>query len=113
MSYLDYSNQNKKEGITYNNLSTGKFKDAGDPEKILTLEERKYFERDLNILLNNFISDVAKNRNLNIAKVKSLADGSSILGEQALKDGLIDKIGGLHDVTNYLKAKIGTDVNLC
>jgi len=33
MSYLDYSNQNKKEGIIYNELSTGKFKDAGDPKK--------------------------------------------------------------------------------
>jgi protease-4 len=31
MSYLDYSQQNKQEGIIYQQLSLGKFKDTGDP----------------------------------------------------------------------------------
>ena len=113
MSYLDYSEKNKKEGITYNSLSTGKFKDAGDPDKSLTAEERILFERDLNIFLNNFILDIANNRKMSIAKVKSLADGSSMLGEQALNNGLIDKLGDIYSVKEFLKEKIGEETNIC
>jgi len=39
MSYLDYSEQNKDQGIIYQQLSSGKFKDSGDPDKELTEEE--------------------------------------------------------------------------
>jgi len=113
MSYLDRSNYNQEEGLTYNKLSTGKFKDAGDPDKALTIEERQYFERDLKIMLENFIQEVATNRNLPVSKVRQLADGSTMLGEAALKNGLIDKIGGIHDVEKYLTDKLSTDIVMC
>lgn len=113
MSYLDYSEKNKKEGAIYNSLSTGKFKDTGDPEKALTIDERMLIERDLNILLNNFVLDIANNRKMSIAKVKNLADGSSMLGEQALNNGLVDKIGDIYSVKDFLKEKIGEEANIC
>lgn len=113
MSYLDYTKYNEKEGLTYNQLSTGKFKDSGDPDKPLTLEEKKLFERDLNIMFNNFIQAVSENRKLSIDKVKKLADGSTVLGEMALKNGLIDKIGGPIEVRNYLKEKLNEEISVC
>lgn len=46
MSYLDYTDQNRKEGLRYNSLSVGKYKDYGDPDKPLTAEEKKFnYER--------------------------------------------------------------------
>lgn len=113
MSYLDYTKYNEKEGLTYNQLSTGKFKDSGDPDKPLTLEEKKLFERDLNIMFNNFIQAVSENRKLSIDKVKKLADGSTVLGEMALKNGLIDKIGSPIEVRNYLKEKLNEEIRVC
>lgn len=113
MSYLDFVKQNQKEGITYQQLSSGKFKDAGNPEKPLTKEEKKLIMRDLEILHQNFVRAVAENRNLDIEKVKSLADGSTMLGEMALKNGLIDRVGNLSEVKNYLKEKIGEDIEIC
>lgn len=113
LSYLDRSSYNQKEGFTYNKLSTGKFKDTGDPDKALTTEERQYLERDLKIMLENFIQDVAANRNLPVSKVRQLADGSSMLGEAALKNGLIDRIGDLHAVEKYLAEKLSTDIVVC
>jgi len=113
MSYLDNTNKNIKEGLTFNQISTGKFKDSGNADKVLTLEEKTLFERDLNIIFNNFISDIAENRKLSIAKVKSLADGSSMLGEAALKNGLIDKIGDIYSVEEFLKEKLGEEVEIC
>jgi protease-4 len=56
---------------------------------------------------------VAKNRNLDVAKVKKLADGSTMLGQMALENGLIDEIGDQYDVENYLSELIGEKVNIC
>lgn len=113
ISYLDNVQKNKKDGLTYNQLSSGKFKDMLDPDKILTAEEKQLIMRDVEILHENFIKAVAKNRNMDIEKVRELADGSSMLGEMALKNGLIDKIGGIYEVKEYLKEKINGDAQIC
>jgi ClpP class serine protease len=36
-----------------------------------------------------------------------------MLGEMALKSGLIDKIGGMNEVKDYLKTEIGTEPIIC
>jgi len=113
MSYLDNVGQNKSDGLSYNSLSSGKFKDAGSPDKGLTQEERILFMRDVNIMHQYFVKDVAENRKLDIEKVKKLADGSTMLGQAALENGLIDQIGGYEDAKNYLKENIGEDVEVC
>jgi protease-4 len=113
MSYLDYSRQNQKDGLTYNQLSSGKFKDTGDPDKALTAQESELLMRDINIIHQNFIKAVAENRNLDIKKVENLADGSTMLGQMALENGLIDEIGSQPEVEKYLKEKIGQDLEIC
>ena len=112
-SYLDYTKQNQNEGITFNQISSGKYKDLMNSDKPLTNEERNLLERDLDIIHENFVQAVAENRHLEIEKVRALADGSSMLGAMALENGLIDKIGGLYEVKEYLKEKIGEDVEIC
>ncbi len=113
MSYLDYSKQNQQEGIIFNELSSGKFKDAGSPDKPLTEEERELFMKEIKILNDNFIKIVAENRNLDTEEVKKLADGSSILGEEAIEKGLIDEIGGLNSVKTYLGDRLGEKIEIC
>lgn len=113
MSYLDNTKKNTKDGLTYNSLSTGKFKDYGNPDKILTEDEKKLIMRDLNITHDIFINTVSKNRSLPIEKVKALADGSSMPGQMALENGLIDQLGDIYKVENYLKDKLGEDVEVC
>ncbi|MFA6422759.1 MAG: signal peptide peptidase SppA [Candidatus Buchananbacteria bacterium] len=112
-SYVDNSKVNQKTGLTFNSLSTGPFKDMGNPDKPLTAAEKALIMRDLNIFNENFIRAVAANRKLDINKVRQLADGSSMPGELALKNGLIDQIGGIYEVKDYLKNKIGEEVELC
>jgi len=36
-----------------------------------------------------------------------------MLGAMALENGLIDRIGGLYEVKEYLKDLIGEDVEIC
>lgn len=113
MSYLDYSQQDKNEGITYNQISSGKFKDTGDPEKPLTAEERELLMRDIKIIHENFVKSVSENRKLEIEKVKVLADGSSMLGQMAKDAGLIDKVGNIYDAQGYLAKEIGEEPIIC
>jgi protease IV len=112
-SYLDDAQQNENNGLTFESLTAGEYKDMGNPDAPLTPAEKALFERDLNITLQNFIEQVAANRNLSVASVTAIADGFSMEGEMALQDGLIDHIGSIYDVENYLKGKIGTDPVLC
>lgn len=113
MSYLDSSLKNQAEGYTYNQISSGKFKDTGDPDKSLTNEEKQYLMRDTNIMNENFILAVAENRGLEVEKVRGLADGSSMLGQMAFDNGLIDKLGGYNEVVEYLESVIGDGVEVC
>jgi len=113
MSYVDYAKQNQKDGLTFNQIISGKFKDMGDPDKILTAEEKALAMRDVKILHEIFIKAVAENRNLDIEKVRAIADGSSMLGQMALDNGLIDKIGDLNDAKQYLREQIEEEVEIC
>lgn len=113
MSYVDNVQQNKNEGLFFNELSSGKFKDMPNTNKPLTAEEKALLMRDINIMHNNFVKAVAENRKLAIAKVTALADGSTMMGEAALQNGLIDKIGGLPEVKKYLQEQLNEPVEIC
>lgn len=113
MSYLNNVENNKKEGYIFEKLSVGKFKDSGIPDVPLTKEERDLFMRDLNIIYQNFIEAVSINRNIPIEKVKSFADGSTVLGEKAKELGLIDEIGGMNEVKKYVEEIIKDKPIVC
>lgn len=93
MSYLENTAKNTKDGLRYVSLTSAQFKDSGDPDKMLTSAERSLFERDLKIYHEQFVKEVAESRNLPIEQVEKLADGSSMPGEIALKNKLIDSLG--------------------
>lgn len=112
-SYLDYSKKHEKEGVTYNSLSTGEYKDYGDPDKALTEEEKELIMRDLNIINDEFIAAVSNNRKIDINEVRRLADGSSLPGSLAIEESLIDKIGDYHDAQNHLRELLEEDINVC
>jgi len=112
-SYLDYSEKNQKDGVKFIELNSGKFKDTGNPDKSLSQEEIALYRRDIVIAKDYFVQMVAENRKLSIAEVSKLADGSTLMGDAALKAGLIDKIGSYYDAKEFIKEKIGSDVEVC
>ena len=93
MSYLENSAKNTKEGLQYISLASAKFKDYGNPDKPLTSAERDLIERDLKIYHEQFVKEVAENRNLPVEQVAKLADGSSMPGTLALENKLVDALG--------------------
>lgn len=112
-SYLNMAEKNREEGIVFESLSSGRFKDMLRPEKLLTEDERVLVERDLKILHDDFVGTIALYRELPREHVARLADGSALLGGQALNEGLIDEIGGVNEASMYLSQLIGEPVSVC
>jgi len=112
-SYLTNVTKNTKDGYTYEQLSAGKYKDAGSANKTLTKEEKELFMRDINIVYENFIEAISKNRNIPIEKVRIFADGATVLGDKALSLGMIDEIGGIYEVEKYLEEVTGEESEIC
>lgn len=112
-SYLDNVAKNQKDGNSYVQLSSGKYKDAGDPNKPLTEEEKQIFLRDIKITHENFIEAVAVNRNIPADQVRAIADGSSVLGDKAKSLNLIDQIGGWSEAEGYIEQQIGEKPEIC
>lgn len=84
-----------KYGIKEQNITSGKMKDAGSQGRDLTAEEKKYFQDLVDSAYKRFVEIVSEGRNMSEDKVKKIADGRVYDGEQALNNGLVDKIGDL------------------
>lgn len=116
MSYVEESEKNEEEGLTYVQLTTGKFKDIGSPNRPITEEEREKLQADLDVVHNEFINMVAHYRNLEREAVVTLADGSTMPGFNAVGVGLIDALGGREEARGALSTileKPTEDVIFC
>jgi protease-4 len=58
-----------------------------------------------------FVSLVADRRPFNLAKAKMLADGRVYTGRQAIKENLVDELGGEREARAWLSKKKGLDKN--
>ncbi len=110
MSYLEESKKNEEEGLTYVQLTTGKFKDTGTPNRAITEEERTLLESDLKIIHNRFVDIVAEYRGMERSTVETLADGSSMPGARAVSSGLIDQLGGRNEARDKFANLLGKAV---
>ena len=106
-SYLEFSELLEKYGVTYQRLVSGSYKDTGSPFKELTEEEKKILQSKIDLIHLRFVTDVSKNRNLPIEKVKELSTGMFYLGAEAKYYGLIDELGNEETAINILKEKAG------
>lgn len=108
-SYLDYSGLLEEYNVNYNRLVTGEFKDTRSPFKELTEKENKLLMSKLNQIHNYFVESVAENRNMSSKEVSKLATGEFFLGQEAIKYGLIDELGGRDQALNKSKELAGIE----
>jgi protease-4 len=99
MNYGDLLDWAKVRTVT---LKSGALKDAGNPTRPLTDEERKYFEDLIVRLRAQFQSAVAEGRKgrLKPDALERMADGRVVTGEEALALGLVDEIGDFRDAVD-------------
>ncbi len=112
-SYVSQVEKDKKEGLKYETLSSGPFKDMFSPDKSITDAERALIMRDVKIGHDNFVKLIADYRHQPVEAIQRLADGSTMLGKQALEAHLIDQFGGTWEALDYLEKKVGEPVSIC
>jgi protease IV len=98
--------------ITYRRQAAGKYKDAGTPFRAPTDEENALLQHVLDSIHDEFIIEVAQNRNMSVDKVREIATGFIYLGTDAQNLGLIDEIGNLEDARLRLESQLDKNVTL-
>lgn len=95
-------------------IKTGKFKDAGDSFREMTLEEKAYLRTIIEDMYTQFKDDVAGQRGFSAEKMEELAQGRIYTGKQALEAGLVDQLGTIYDAIDLAKrlAKLDSDAKV-
>ncbi|MBD1394927.1 signal peptide peptidase SppA [Mucilaginibacter glaciei] len=96
---------NDKLGITFDGVKTGKFADLGDVSRPLTPEERAILQKSVNHGYDAFTKAVADGRGKTQAYINSIGQGRVWTGSQALKIGLVDKLGNINDAVKSAAKK--------
>ncbi len=103
----------EKLGIDVETLQVGgKLASTFSPFEKFTPEEKTVFKSFLKNIYDNFILHVSEGRNLSIEQTEEIAKGRVWTGEQALKLGLVDELGGLNKAIEVAKELAGIDQNL-
>ncbi len=105
----NYAKLMQKLGIEMTVIKSGQFKDTGSPYRSLTAKDRQYLQAWIDDGYEQFVSIVARERNLSTEQVKRLADGRVFSGEQAYKNGLIDTLGTFEDAIDLAARTAGIE----
>ncbi len=95
-----------KIGIEFITIKSGNFKDILSPFRDTTKSESRYLHDFIMNAYDQFVGAVSSERNMDIEKVKSCADGRVYTGVQAKEIGLIDLLGTYEDAIE-LAGKLG------
>jgi protease-4 len=88
---------NDKLGVTFDGVKTGKYADLGDINRPLTPDERLILQNNVNHGYDDFTKAVAQGRKKTQAYINSIGQGRVWTGSQALKIGLVDRLGNIND----------------
>lgn len=94
-----------KIGLSHEVIKSGKHKDMGSPTRSLTDTERRIIQEMIDDVHEQFVQAVSERRKIPKEKVMVMADGRTFTGRQALRLGLVDKMGNLQDAID-LAAKL-------
>ncbi len=96
-------------GIHTDGLGTTQIAGGMRSDRPLHPELAKVIQMSVDNVYSDFISHVSKGRNMDAAKVRTLAEGRVWTGADAFKLGLVDKLGGLDEAITAAakRAKLG------
>jgi protease-4 len=103
MDFANLSELYKWAKVDRFNLKSGKFKDVGSESRPMTAEEKELMQNLITNVYEQFLKAVAAGRKLPEEKVRPIADGRVLSGEQAMQAGLVDKLGGMDVAVDLVK----------
>jgi protease IV len=117
MSYLETASSTEIEGSRWVDLSSGAFKDAGHPERVLRKEEEDFYKGEVQVVHDYMVDRIATAREaLSHEEVAALADGRAYVGTKALELKLVDALGSYAEALSWIAERNGNavdDVTLC
>lgn len=103
MTLLNTEELMKKIGVKSVILKSGKYKDAGNPDREMTEDERRVLMSVVLDLYEQFVETVASRRNMKIEDVKKVADGRIFTGKMAKELKLVDNLGTWREAYQEMK----------
>src|SRR5690606_5951713 len=100
---------NNKLGVTFDGVKTSEFADLGNISRPLTPAENMLLQKEVNRTYYDFTKRVAEGRKLSQSFVDSVGQGRVWTGNQALKLGLVDRIGHIEDAIKAAAKKAKLD----
>jgi protease-4 len=99
----------KKVGIKGINVKSGPNKDIGSPFQELSAEGRAILQAVVDSVHSQFVSAVARGRDMDEAVVRKLSDGRIYSGAQAKALGLVDDFGTIEDAIDLAAKQAGIE----
>lgn len=108
MIHQDVSEAYAKEGVKNTIIKAGKYKTEGNPYEPLSDEARAALLSNVEDYYDMFVKGVAQNRGTSQAAVRDgYGQGRSLLAADAVKQGLVDRVGTMDDVLGKYGVKPG------
>ena len=98
-----------KIGLKREIVKSGKYKGIGSMTRPMTEEEEAILQGFSDNIYYQFVDAVAEGRDMKREEVLKLADGRIFTGEQAIKLGLIDRLGNLQDTISMTGEMVGIE----
>jgi protease-4 len=93
--FTSYRRLMDKIGVDNTTITSGAYKDVGNPSRFMTEDEYRYMQGLIDDIYEQFVADVSTARALPIDTVRKYADGRVFTGRQACAAGLVDTLGSL------------------
>jgi len=100
---------NKKLGLTYDGVKTNKLSDAPSLNRAFNVEEKALLQHYVNNGYELFVKRCADGRDMTTDQIKAIAEGRVWTGEEAIKNGLVDVLGGIDEAVAIAAEKAGLD----
>ena len=101
---------NDKLGLTFDRATTNNHSVLSLNKK-LTTEEMSIIQEEVDKIYDDFLSRVASGRKMSKEQVNRLARGRVWTGQDALKNGLVDEIGGIKSAIKYAQEITKSDAD--
>ncbi len=98
-----------KIGVSFKVIKSGPYKDILAFDRELTDPEEEILQELIDTSYQQFVQTVAEGRKLDVDAVKAFADGRIFTGEQALRLGVVDRLGTEEDARRWAAELAGLD----
>ena len=98
----------ERVGVSYEQFTAGKYKDAGVPLKEIGDDERAYLQGIVDDYYEQFVDRVAAGRDIEPQTIRD-TEARIFLGTEARDRGLVDAIGTREDTEEHLADELGTE----